>query len=128
MKKKTLHSALLLFISLLPALLFSSCDKDTNCYLKVTVLNERRAPIANATVTIRQTTGDALNERAGVTNGEGVFTTYFTAPAILTIEAAQDVYQEGVKVGEYQGKGTARVSPGEEVESIVVLSSEVTYL
>ena len=46
MNKKNKIFSVLLFISLLPISLFSSCDKDTHCYLNVHVLDEAtREPV-----------------------------------------------------------------------------------
>ena len=40
MKKKILFASAMLFFSILPLAFFTSCDKDTNSYLEVSVTDE----------------------------------------------------------------------------------------
>ena len=87
MKKKIHILSVLLFISLLPTVLFTACDKDTNCYVDVLVLDEAtRKPVSNVIVELYQGNNitDGLNYDTGVTNEEGIYSTHFVAPAIIS--------------------------------------------
>ena len=91
MKKKINRLCLLLFISLLPTALFSSCDKDTNCYLDVLVVDENtKAPISGAIVELYQNNCDPsdYNYRNGATGADGIYSTFFEAPGIFSVKAS----------------------------------------
>ena len=124
MNKKSILFPALLFISLLTAPIFSSCDKDTNCYLDVMVVEEgSRLPVSGAKIDISQEQGSIHQE--GVTAADGKFSTSFPAPAILTVRATliTDVENNGYRSGET----TVRTSDGERITAMVTLASEVHY-
>ena len=127
MKKKNLFLSVMLFFSILPMTLFTSCDKDTNCYLEVKVLGEGSInpisgqlipgePASGAIVEISQDSpGDLLDK--GVTNGSGVYKTHFNSPAIVNIKAELD---DGVS--RYRGESAVRLKQGETVTVTVNLT------
>ena len=123
MKKKINILAALLFISLLPMALFSSCDKDTNSYVDVLVLDEAtRNPVSDVNVILYQTNGGEVTD-TGYTNADGIYSTYFTAPAILSIKVSKAVANNG----ERRGNGTVRLREGEKVTAEINLASEIFY-
>jgi hypothetical protein len=124
MKKKLNIAALILFISLLPMTIFSSCDKDTNCYLDVLVLEEgTRAPVSGAKIIINQEGGSVY--AVGITEANGKFSTYFNAPAILNVNAELlvDVENNGYR----RGSTTVRIIEGESKTAIVTLAQQIQY-
>ncbi len=126
MKKKIHILPLLLFFSLLPMALFTSCDSDTNCYLDVLVLDEvTHAPISGAIVEVYKDNCDAsdYNYQMGVTNGQGLYSTYYLAPAILSVHAALNLDNGGQR----QGNGTVRLIEGETKTVEVYLGSDVHF-
>ena len=126
MKKKINRLCLLLFISLLPMASFTSCDSDTNCYLDVQVIDETtKAPVSGATVEIYQNNCDPsdYNYQLGVTNAEGIFSTYFLAPGIFSIKASLNVENGGQR----RGTGTVRVIEGETKRTEVILGNDIHY-
>ncbi|MBP5527817.1 MAG: carboxypeptidase regulatory-like domain-containing protein [Bacteroidales bacterium] len=126
MKKKINRLCLLLFISLLPTVLFISCDKDTNCYLDVIVIDEAtKNPLSGVTVELYQNNCDEneYNYRRGVTDAKGNFSTFFEAPGIFSIKATLNLEEGGYR----QGNGTVRTVEGETKTATVVLSSHVDY-
>lgn len=124
MKKKFNISALILFFSLLPTAIFISCDKDTNCYLDVLVLEEgERTPVSGAKIIIDQESGSVYAE--GVTEGNGKFSTYFTAPAILNVTAEMLVDEENN--GYRRGSTTVRTVEGETRTATVTLPKQILY-
>ena len=65
MKKKFHILPLLLFFSILPLAFFTSCDKDTNCYVDVLVVDEAtRVPVSGVEVMLYQNNGSP-NDRKG---------------------------------------------------------------
>ena len=124
MNKKSILFPALLFISLLTPVFFSSCDKDTNCYLDVYVVEEgSRKAVSGAKIEITQEQGAIHDE--GVTDAEGKYSTRFPAPAILTINATlvEDVENNGHR----DGSTTVRTTDGETVSATVTLASEISY-
>ncbi len=119
MKKKIHILSVLLFISLLPMALFSSCDKDTNCYVDVLVISETtRLPVSGVQVVLHNYNDvNDRNYRQGITNEEGIFSTFFSAPAILSIEASYTT-NEGVR---FEGSGSARAEEGITQTATVIL-------
>ena len=119
MNKKNLFLSALLFIGILPFALFSSCDKDTHCYLAVHVLDEStREPIPNAKVVVYQNGGSLHSE--GVTGTDGIYRCNFRAPAILSIKATLDV-----EFGERRGETSVRLREGEVIDANVTMSSQI---
>lgn len=124
MKKKTNISALILFFSLLPMAFFASCDKDTNCYLDVLVLEEgQRTPVSGAKIVINQESGSVYAE--GVTEGNGKFSTHFSAPAILNVSA--ELLVDEVNNGYRRGSTTVRIVEGESTTATVTLPQQILY-
>lgn len=117
MKKKSLFLVGALLISVLSALLFTSCDKDTWCYIDVTVIDSKNnnLPAPGAWVKIqyvKENDSDPSNPITGTIadtgqcDASGVYKTRFAAPAIFTIVARVDepdtlnnrsYYREGEK-------------------------------
>lgn len=111
MKKKNCVLAVLLFISLLPVAFFASCDKDTNSYVDVLVLNQTgRTPVSGVTVELYQNSCDTSDYKyaIGITNTEGIFSTHYDSPGILKIKATL-VTPDGTRHGE----GDVRLVEGE---------------
>ena len=120
-KKITLLSALL-FISMLSLSLFTSCDKDTNCYLDVLVVDEAtRTPIPGAKIVINQTGGSVYDE--GVTGENGVYSTHFNAPAVLYVNATLDMGNSG----ERRGNGAVRLVEGEVKTVTIPMPTDIYY-
>lgn len=122
MNKKVTFLSALLFISMLSLSLFTSCDKDTNCYLDVIVVDEAsRAPIPGAKIVINQTGGSVYDE--GVTNENGVYSTHFNAPAVLYISATLAMPNDG----ERRGNGAVRLVEGEVKEVTIPMPADIYY-
>ena len=126
MKKKINRLCLLLFISLLPITLFSSCDDDTNCYLDVQVVDEAtKTPVSGATVEIYQNNCDPsdYNYRMGTTDASGTYSTFFEAPGIFSIKATLNLTEGGYRMG----TGTVRTLEGETKVTQIILTSDIRY-
>ena len=126
MKKNVLKACLFLFFSVLTMGLFSGCDSDTNSYLDVLVLDETtRNPVPGVTVELYQRNCDEsdYNYQKGTTNDEGIFSTYFGAPAILSIRATLPLESGGYRKGE----GTVRLIEGDLKTTEVILESQIRY-
>lgn len=125
MKKKNILTTLLLFFSILPMTLFTSCDKDTNCYLDVFVVDDAtQAPISGAIVEVFQ---DGGNKKAsGVTGGDGIYSTHFISPAIVKIKATLQVLDDsGFPMGSRIGETSVRLIEGETLKAKVTLTSQL---
>lgn len=124
MNRKRILIPVLLFISLLSAPIFSSCDKDTNCYITVLVRDEAtHAPISLANVTISQNGGSLHAE--GVTGTDGTFQTSFWAPAIINIKAVLPNIDE---FGGYRfGETSVRLKEGETVTATITMPAQPYY-
>lgn len=101
MKKKSILFIGTLLISALSTMLFTACDKDTWCYIDVTVLDSEKndAPAGGAWVKIqyvKENEADPLNPITGTIadtgqcDNNGYYRTKFAAPAIFTVEARID--------------------------------------
>lgn len=126
MKKKIHILSLLLCFSLLTPVLFSSCDHDTNCYLDVIVLDEAtHAPVPNAKVEIYKDNCDEsdYNYSTGITNSQGLYSTYYVAPAILSIHVSLNLDNGGQR----QGNGTVRLLEGETITREVYLGTDLHF-
>ncbi len=122
MNKKVILLSVALFISMLSCALFSACDKDTNCYLDVLVVDETsRAPIPNAKIIISQTGGSVHDE--GVTGADGIYQTHFSAPAIVNINATLDMGNGG----ERRGSNAVRLVEGEVKTVTIPMPAEIFY-
>lgn len=126
MKKKILFVSAMLFFSILPLALFTSCDKDTNSYLKVLVIDENtKLPISGALVDVSQTNGGTVHAE-GVTDGDGTFLTSFSAPAIVKVKAILQLPTEQGG-GERRGETQVRLQEGETLTAKIALTSQVYY-
>ena len=136
MKKKTLPILGLLFISALSFLSFGSCEKDTKCYIEVTVLDSRKdnmpAPGAWVKIQYVKNSEDDTNSNVvgtisdtGQCDQNGVYRTFFYAPAIFTIQARIDE-PDSVNHKFYyrEGERTVRLKEGETVTSSVKVTSD----
>lgn len=138
MKKKSLSVFGFLLISLLSCTVFTSCDKDTWCYVDVTVLDAKNnnEPSPGAWVKIqyvKKNDADPQNNVVGTIsdtgqcNANGIYQTKFAAPAIFTVTARIDepdtlnnkyYYREGEK--------TVRLKEGEAVPVTVKVTGPKT--
>jgi hypothetical protein len=126
MKKKNLILSVMLFFSILPMALFTGCDKDTNCYLEVKVLNESTVdpnsgliipgnPMPGTEVEVFQDGGTVYAK--GITDGDGIYKTHFSAPAIVKIKARIDT---GLSI--LHGESSVRLIQGETVPAVINLT------
>ncbi len=117
MKKKSLFFIGTLLISALSTCLLTSCDKDTWCYIDVTVVDSKNddQPASGAWVKIQYVKDNASDPTNPITgsisdtgqcDASGVYQTRFAAPAIFTVVARVDepdtlnhryYYREGEK-------------------------------
>ena len=122
MNKKITLISVMLFISLLSCGLFTACDKDTNCYLDVLVVDETsRAPISGAKIVISQNGGSVHDE--GVTDATGMYSTHFSAPAVININATLDMGNGG----ERRGSNAVRLIEGEVKTVTIPMPTEIFY-
>jgi len=126
MKKKILAVACAFLISGLAIFNFISCDKDTHCYLQVTVKNSDGLTVSGANVKID--IDSSYVSREGVTNASGRFDTEFPAPAIFNINATYEsaefyteIYPPDNWFCYQKGSNTVRLKEGEIVEATVTL-------
>lgn len=138
MKKKSFLLIGALLISALSSMLFTSCDKDTWCYIDVTVLDSKNenAPAGGAWVKIqyvKQNEADPLNPVTGTIadtgqcDNAGVYRTKFAAPAIFTIQARIDEPDELNGKSYYrEGEKSIRLKEGETVTATVKVTGEKT--
>lgn len=138
MKKKVLSTIGILFISLLSTVAFTSCDKDTWCYLDVTVLDSRNnnVPASGAWVKVqyvKTNEADPQNNVVGTIsdtgqcNVNGVYSTKFAAPAIFTVTAR--INEPDTLNNKYyyrEGERSVRLKPGEIVTTTVKVTGEKT--
>lgn len=138
MKKKVLSTIGILFISLLSTVAFTSCDKDTWCYLDVTVLDSRNnnLPASGAWVKVqyvKTNEADPQNNVVGTIsdtgqcNVNGVYSTKFAAPAIFTVTAR--INEPDTLNNKYyyrEGERSVRLKPGEIVTTTVKVTGEKT--
>ena len=110
----------------------SSCDKDTNCYVKIDVIDEdTKMPVSGVFVKIDK--DDSYINAEGYTNAQGRFETVFSAPAIFNVAATYEtgyddtVYKPEIFYCYRQGNNTIRLKEGDTVYSKVVLKSEVFH-
>ena len=124
MKKNCLVLGGILLISLLSTLVFSACDKDTWCYLEVSVKDLKGNLQEDAHVRISM---QGTIEDIGATNANGVYTTKFAAPAIFNVQARTlhtDPLNPNVPYFK-QGVKSVRLKEGETVQVTVVIEDEI---
>ncbi len=129
MKKKSFLFSALLFFSILPMTIFAGCDKDTNCYLEVQVVDsDKITPIPNAKVVIYQQNGSLIYEEI-YTDGSGKYKTSYPAPSIIQVVATTPYFIPNVEgpIGERTGYTSARLDEGETVVAKVIIGPEVSY-
>ena len=126
MKKKFFVAACVLLISGLAACFMNSCDKDTNCYLQVTVKDSKGGLVPHAWVKVD--IDSSYVSRQGYTNAQGRFDTVFEAPAIFNINAKfehdtfyTEIYTRDNYYCYQKGNNTVRLKEGETVEATVTL-------
>lgn len=130
MKKKSIIVALALFVSTLSLATLVSCDKDTMCYVKVTVVDEanNNAPVAGAYVKIDNNGSSIYAE--GSTNENGVYQTEFAAPAIFDVHVLDSAVWDTTYnkfMGYRTGEATFKLKTGETVDVNVVLKDHIYY-
>lgn len=127
MKKRHFILCATLLISMLSVALFSACDRDTNCYLDVKIIDSNtKNPIPLAHVEIYQDGGTV--HAYGITGNDGVYSTFFVAPAIVSIRAKLDVFNEnGVRVGERRAQGSARLTEGEVKTATLSMTEQIFF-
>lgn len=122
MRKSILALSLMLCFSILPMALFSSCDKDTNSYLDVLVLDEAtKKPVSKVKIEVKQNGG--VLHASGVTKKDGIFSTHFNVPAILIVTADLTTADYGHRRNETR----VRLIEGETVTSTIILPTQVSY-
>ena len=138
MKKKTLPFIGFLLISVLSTVAFSSCDKDTWCYLEVTVLDSKNnnLPSPGAWVKVQYVKNNENDPQSSVVgtiadtvqcDGSGIARTKFAAPAIMTIMARIDEPDTlNHKFYYRQGERTVRLKEGEVITSTVKVTGDKT--
>lgn len=108
---------------------FSACDKDTNCYVEVTVIDETtKLPVSGVFVKI-DIDSSYINAQ-GYTDASGNFSTVFSAPAIFNVSAKyetgyDDTYTPDVFYCYRKGNNTIRLKEGETVKTTVNLEAEI---
>ncbi|MBR1798585.1 MAG: carboxypeptidase regulatory-like domain-containing protein [Bacteroidales bacterium] len=121
MRKSLFAVTIVLFISAISTALLWSCDKDTNSYLKVQVIDEKsRNPVDGVDITISQQGGTVSG--SGVTNASGVYEQTFVSPAIIDISA-----RKTVPYGERRGSTSVRLIEGEVKEATITLPDSVYF-
>lgn len=126
MKKKSIVFALALILSTLVAFTFTSCDKDTMCYVTVKVIDEvDNSAVVGAYVKIDNNGSSIYAE--GATNENGVFKTEFAAPAIFNVNVTKDVVIDSVSgaMGYRVGDATFKIKEGETTDVVVTLKEHV---
>lgn len=124
MKKKSILLTLALLISglFVCTFTFSSCDKDTFCYVQVTVIDETNDTLVNNAYVKIDINGSSIWDE-GYTNSKGVYNTHFAAPAIFNVNVKYIVNQES---GEFRkGDTTIKLKEGETVTTTVYLKEQV---
>ncbi len=126
MKKKILFASAMLFFSILPLAFFTSCDKDTNSYLEVSVTDEAtKLPIPLAIIDITQAGGGTIHV-SGITDNDGIFKATFKAPAIVKVKASlpRPDAQGG---GERRGETQVRLIEGETLTAKIALTDQYFF-
>ena len=126
MKKKIFFASAMLFFSILPMLLFTGCDKDTNSYLEVYVIDDdTKLPISGADVDITQSNGGTVQVH-GVTGDDGIFKATFKSPAIVKVKASLPIpiTQGG---GERRGETQVRLLEGETLTAKISLTKQAYF-
>lgn len=129
MKKKIFALVCLVLIGGFSIFSIASCDKDTNCYVHVTVVDEvTHAPVKGVFVKI-DIDSSYVNAQ-GFTDANGVFETTFAAPAIYNVAAKYETGYDSVYTRDLfycyrKGNNTIRLKEGDTVFSTVNLETEI---
>lgn len=138
MKKKSLFILAILSISALSATLFTSCDKDTWCYLDITVVDARTNSIPTDTTYVKvqyvkhndtDPNNDVVGTIAdtGMCDERGTYQTRFAAPAIFTITARiNEPDTLNHKFYFREGEKSIRLKEGETVTATVKVTGDKT--
>ena len=133
MKKKFLFALACVLLGGWAFLCFNACDKDTNCYVQVNVVDDMGGtplPVANAWVKIDSDSSQVKAE--GYTDAAGVYRTMFVAPAIFNVAVKMTVVDEDYPADSYQvyrkGSNTLRLKEGDTVYSTVILEKDTVHL
>lgn len=115
------------------ALFFNACDKDTNCYVQVRVVDlvqNDTFPVNNAWVKIDS--DSSMVKAEGYTNQLGLFETMFSAPAIFNVAVKLTVADSTYPATNYdvyrKGNNTVRLKEGDTVLTIVILEKDTLRL
>ena len=129
MKKKILSLVCLALIGGLSIFSIFACDKDTNCYVRITVVDEvTHAPMKGVFVKID--IDNSYINAEGLTDAAGNFDAVFTAPAIFNVAATYETGYDSIYKPELfycyrKGNNTIRLKEGDTVFSTVNLESEI---
>ena len=129
MKKKIFALVCLALIGGFSIFSIASCDKDTDCYVQITVVDEvTHAPIKGVFVKID--IDDSYINAQGYTNAMGRFDTVFSAEAIFNVAAIYETGYDSIYKRENffcyrKGNNTIRLKEGDTVYSTVNLESEI---
>ena len=129
MKKKILALAALVLIGGFSIFFFSACDKDTKCYVDVTVIDENtKLPMSGVFVKID--IDSSYIKAEGTTDAAGHFKAEFMAPAIFNVMAKYETGYDSIHPRELyysyrKGNNTIRLKEGDTVESTVVLEAAI---
>ena len=131
MKKKIFAIVCLALIGGLSIFSISSCDKDTNCYVQITVVDEAtHMPVQGVFVKID--IDSSYISAQGYTNAVGRFDTVFSAPAIFNVAAKYETGYDSIYTPDKfycyrKGNNTIRLKEGDTVTSTINLESEIHY-
>ena len=129
MKKKILALACLILIGGFSVFFFGACDKDTNCYVEITVLNElTKQPRPG--VFIKIDIDSSYVNAQGYTDNAGRYETVFSAPAIFNVAATYETGYDSIYTKDRfycyrKGNNTIRLKEGETVSATINLESEI---
>lgn len=129
MKKKILAIVCLALIGGFSIFSIVACDKDTDCYVNINVVDEvTHAPIQDVFVKI-DINGSYVNSE-GYTDAMGVFETVFPAEAIFNVYAEYETGYDSVYTRELfhcyrKGTNTIRLKAGDTVYSTVNLETDI---
>ena len=150
MKQRHFFMVSALIVSLISFFTLTSCDKDTECKLRVTVMQTGK-PVAGAFVSVIPSRGEIFEQ--GYADANGVFECSFDAPAIFNIYASDTImdyeYTEytttetdpltGIvstvtvrdsaytSIGCYAGHESVRLKDGETVHKTVTLADYTEF-
>ena len=130
MKKKIFALACLILMGGLSICFFNSCDKDTTCRVKISVIDEETSlPLSGVFVRFLDI-DTSFGVSQGVTNSAGLFETQFKAPAILNVEAIyetgyDEIFTPDLYFCHRDGSNTVRLKEGETIEATIVIEKTI---